>query len=68
MSLFFWVVTPCGLKDELCNSALKMETARFFEALLSAYEYTWRYSPEEQRQAVCYFTLYSLDFEGNGIE
>jgi hypothetical protein len=54
----FWVVTPCRLVGRyqyvgetyfFASTALKMETVCFSEILVSAYESTQRFNPEQHR-------------------
>jgi hypothetical protein len=59
MTVLFWVITLCRLvgryyrcrETQPPSSALKMETVRFSETLVSTYESTRRYNPEQHRHA-----------------
>jgi hypothetical protein len=51
----FWVVAPCNLVAEF-PIALMMEAARTSETLVSFYQTTRRYNPEDSHQCVPNFT------------
>jgi hypothetical protein len=56
----FWVVAPCGLV-EVEAIALMMEAARTSETLVSFYETTRRYNPEDSHFP-CVYSFKKLVF------